>query len=122
MSLGFNLAGSLAAIDKWVQDMNSEEEEDDDSDIAEVDGPGDEGCSEVAQGAATSRWSELDGACSDSLYNGTLFLSLIGSVFYRQSQAHVLRPAWKETPPATSPTAAGPATAGFCPVTRYYPW
>jgi hypothetical protein len=73
MSLGFNLAGSLAAIDKWVQDMNSEEEEDGDSDVAEVDGPGDEGCSEVAQGAATSRWSELDGACSDPLYNGTLF-------------------------------------------------
>ena len=26
MSLGFNLAGSLAAIDKWVQDMRSEDE------------------------------------------------------------------------------------------------
>lgn len=26
MSLGFNLAGSLAAIDKWVQDMGSEDE------------------------------------------------------------------------------------------------
>ena len=28
MSLGFHLAGSLAAIDKWVHDMNSDEEED----------------------------------------------------------------------------------------------
>ena len=27
VSLGFNLAGSLAAIDKWVQDMNSEGED-----------------------------------------------------------------------------------------------
>lgn len=42
MSLGFHLAGSLAAIDKWVQDMNSEddggdeddEEEDEDDDSA----------------------------------------------------------------------------------------
>jgi hypothetical protein len=36
MSLGFNLAGSLAAIDKWVQDMNSDDDdgatEDDDED------------------------------------------------------------------------------------------
>jgi len=28
MSLGFNLTGSLAAIDKWVQDMNSDDEDD----------------------------------------------------------------------------------------------
>jgi hypothetical protein len=27
MSLGFNLVGSLAAIDQWVQDMSSEEED-----------------------------------------------------------------------------------------------
>ena len=28
MSLGFNLTGSLAAIDKWVEDNHSEEDED----------------------------------------------------------------------------------------------
>ncbi len=38
ISLGFNLAGSLAAIDRWVSDMNSEEEEQDgDSDEEEDD-------------------------------------------------------------------------------------
>mmetsp|Transcript_30517 Transcript_30517/g.41989 ORF Transcript_30517/g.41989 Transcript_30517/m.41989 type:complete len:1121 (-) Transcript_30517:165-3527(-) len=31
MSLGFNLTGSLAAIDKWVQDMNSDDDDDDDN-------------------------------------------------------------------------------------------
>eukprot|EP01038_Epipyxis_sp_PR26KG_P009977 gene9977-13422_t len=35
-SLGFNLQGSLAAIDKWVQDMNSSEEEEDENDNDDV--------------------------------------------------------------------------------------
>ncbi|KAJ1437271.1 hypothetical protein B484DRAFT_238724 [Ochromonadaceae sp. CCMP2298] len=41
ISLGFNLAGSLAAIDKWVQDMNSEDEEDSDPVGAGAVGAGD---------------------------------------------------------------------------------
>lgn len=39
MSLGFNLAGSLAAIDQWVQDMSSgDDEEGDEEEIVGHDG------------------------------------------------------------------------------------
>ena len=53
ISLGFNLAGSLAAIDKWVHDMSSDEDDDDDDDDDGDDGEeGDEEADERDGGAA----------------------------------------------------------------------
>lgn len=51
-SLGFNLAGSLAAIDQWVHDMNSEDESDT-KPAAATGGAGAVGSSKASNGAST---------------------------------------------------------------------
>lgn len=55
ISLGFNLAGSLAAIDKWVQDMGSEDDETEGEE--DDDGPAGAG----GAGASADSEDELEG-------------------------------------------------------------